>query len=135
MTMPLLFGFGIGLGAIALIWLIDMHRSRAVMPVVLMAIASFYVVFAVEAGTDIMRQLLIAAAFGLIAVLAFRLNLWIAVVGLALHGLYDVIAPTIDAPAPEWWAPLCLAFDGVFAGALAIWLWRRLVASAPAEKS
>lgn len=56
---------------------------------------------------------LIVAAFVVLAVAGFKRELWLAVLGLAGHGVMDCFhAKIVDNPGvPEWWPAFCLGFD------------------------
>lgn len=100
---------------------VGLDRDRAFHPTVLAVIALIYSLFAVMGGSQ--TALLREAAAGLVFLAAvavgFRRNLWIVVVGLVVHGLFDVVhADLIHNPGvPAFWPPFCLAYD-VTAGAL-----------------
>lgn len=63
--------------------------------------------------------------------LGFRGSLWIVVVGLPAHGLWDLFHGYVihNPGVPDWWPPFCLAYD-VVAGAGLAWLLRRSVVRA-----
>ena len=69
---------------------------------------------------------MIMIGFVVLAVVGFKLSLWMVVVGLAGHGVLDALHSRIVANAgvPSWWPPFCLAFDISAAGCLA-WISRR----------
>jgi hypothetical protein len=66
---------------------------------------------------------LVGAAFLAVAVLGFRSSLWVVVVALAAHGVFDLArGGVISNPGvPSWWPEFCLTYDLVAAGYLA-WL-------------
>jgi len=132
---PLAFGVVLGILAVGAAMAVGMHRDRATAPVTLIAIATFYIVFAVEAGAGLVTQTIIASGFVLAALIAFRTTLWIAAVGLALHGIYDLFAHVVDAPAPGWWPGFCLGIDLVFAAAITMWILTGSLQSRPRDGS
>lgn len=111
-----------GLGAFAAMTGLD--RSRAFYPTALMAIASYYVLFAVLGGAwaALPVELLQFAVFGLAAVIGFRKDLRVAAVALIAHGALDLVHPGLvrNPGVPAWWPPFCLGFDLVFAIVLAL---------------
>ncbi|QFT45380.1 hypothetical protein FIU97_02215 [Roseivivax sp. THAF40] len=121
MVIPLLSGIAFAGLIIALMHLSDMSRDRAAGPVMLVAIALFYPVFAVEHGdmADIALHAAIAVAFTTIASTGYRTRFaWVGL-GLIGHGLFDAIAHFgLDSPAPDWWSPFCIGVDLV----LGCWL-------------
>ena len=115
-------GIALGVVSIAAAMLVGMDRDRSSGPVALIAIAAFYIVFAIDAGSGRLPQGLIALVFIVAALVSYRTSLWIAVVGLIAHGAYDMSAHLVEAAAPLWWPQFCLSFDLVLAAALSYWL-------------
>jgi len=111
----------LGFGGLATLTGID--RDRAVYPVILMVIGSYYLLFAVMAGASgvYVTETVVFAIFVAVAVIGFRVNLWIIVAGLVAHGLLDAVHPAfLDNPgAPAWWGPVCLGYDLAAAAYLA----------------
>ncbi len=116
------------------LWLAaGLDRERGFYPAVVMAIASYYVLFAVVGGSAgaVLGELAILAVFVLLAIAGFRYGRWLLVFALALHGVLDAVHPWLvhNAGAPPWWPAFCGAYDV----ALACWLimrwsageWRR----------
>jgi hypothetical protein len=68
-----------------------------------------------------------AGAFLALAVIGFKTGLWLVVVALAGHGVFDFFHHLlIDNPSvPRWWPGFCMAFDVVAAGYLAVLLKKR----------
>jgi hypothetical protein len=93
----------------------------------MVAIASFYVVFAIQSGDtlEIAVHTGLAASFAALAIIGARTSSWILAAALLGHGIFDVFAGSVIAnPAPGWWGPFCLGIDVVLALALAAMLWR-----------
>ena len=94
---------------------IGFDKERSFYPVVLIVIATYYILFAAMAkSTDALLaeafpMLLFTAAAGL----GFRRTPWIIVAGLALHGVFDFIhyAVITNPGVPAWWPGFCLAYD------------------------
>lgn len=103
---------------------IGYDRDRSFYPVVLTVVGSLYVLFAVmaDAGPAIVFEVAFFGLFAALAVIGFRSSLWVAVFGLALHGVFDFIRHTLlDAPgAPEWWPAFCGSYDLLAALGLAV---------------
>jgi hypothetical protein len=113
--MEYIVGFTLALvfcGAAA--WL-GMDRERVFYPAVVMAVASYYLAFAVVDGrSEIMRsEVAIAAVFIAGAVAGFKVNPWIAVVALAAHGVMDGFHHHLvhNTGVPRVWPGFCMAFD------------------------
>ena len=108
---------------------LEFDRDRAFYPIALIVIASYYVLFAAMSGAygALLAETAIASAFILTAVIGFKKNLWLVVVGLASHGILDFMHHLIveNPGVPIWWPGFCLAADVVFAGLLAVLLLKR----------
>ena len=115
---------------------VGFDRDRAFYPVVLIVIASYYLLFAVMGGSmrAIIIESLVMTIFAVAAVVGFKSSLWIVAVALAGHGVFDFIhASLISNPGvPPWWPAFCLTFDITIAAGLG-WLifgGRRMTADA-----
>lgn len=124
----LLVGIGLALAASLFAHLAGFDRDRAFYPVVLIVIASYYALFAVMGGSSWALGLegVAIAVFAVAALLGFRTSLWLVVVALAGHGLFDLgHAGLIANPGvPAWWPMFCLGYDVMAALCLA-WLLMR----------
>lgn len=105
--------------------LVGFDRDRAFYPTLLVVIASYYVLFAVMGGSvqAMLVESLVMMVFLGIAVVGFKSNLWLVVVALAAHGVFDFFHGHIvtNPGVPAWWPAFCLAYDISAAGFLA-WL-------------
>ena len=125
-------GYGIGISLAILVSLfarsVQFDRDRAFYPTVLIVIASYYVLFAVMGGTvqTLMIECGVMTAFMLVAVVGFKFNLWIVVVALIGHGVFDFFHGHIvtNPGVPAWWPAFCLVYD-VSAGGCLAWLLTR----------
>ena len=104
-----------------------MDRDRAMYPIILVVIASYYVQFlSIDGfGRSAAIELGIALLFGACAVVGFRFSLWVVAVALALHGLFDFAHSSFSAGdgVPLWWPEFCLGVDialAVFLGWLLV---------------
>jgi len=102
-----------------------LDRDRAFYPTVTIVVASYYALFAVMGSSThaLVLELLVSAVFVVLAVSGFRSSLWVVVVALAAHGIFDLVHDkAISNPGiPGWWPQFCLAYDVAAAGYLA-WL-------------
>ena len=118
-------GVSLALAVSLLASCVGLDRDRAFYPTVTAVIASYYGLFAVMGGSTsaLAGESLVIAAFLFVAVLGFRTNLWLVVIALASHGIFDLIhGQLISNPGvPSWWAAFCLAYD-VTAAAYLAWL-------------
>jgi hypothetical protein len=104
---------------------VGLDRDRAFYPVVTIVIASYYALFAVMGAAThaLVLESLVCAVFLAVAVIGFRWSLWVVVVALAAHGVFDLThAAVISNPGvPDWWPEFCLTYD-VTAAAYLAWL-------------
>jgi hypothetical protein len=80
------------------------------------------VLFGVISGDTnvIIIEMVIAAAFGAVAIWGYYYTLGIVGVGLIAHGVFDALHDRLllNTGVPDWWAMFCLAVDVV----LGLWL-------------
>lgn len=102
--------------------MIGFDKERSFYPVVLIVIASTYLLFAAMASSAdaLVAEVFPALIFVVAATLGFRKSPWIVVAGLALHGIYDFIhsAAITNPGVPAWWPGFCLAYDIIAAAYL-----------------
>ena len=103
-------------------------RDRAFYPVVAIVIASYYILFAAVGACihALVLESLVGALFLLLALWGFRWSLWVVVVALALHGIFDLTHHMFiaNASVPAWWPRFCLTYD-LAAAAYLSWLLSR----------
>ena len=101
-----------------------LDRDGAFYPTLVIVVAAYYVLFAAMAGEAhaLVVESLVMLAFVAVAVLGFKLNVWLVVAALAAHGVLDVLHPHLvqNAGVPEWWPAFCMTFDVGAAGLLAL---------------
>lgn len=102
---------------------IGFDKERSFYPVVLIVIATLYLLFAVQAGSTgaLVAEAIPALVFVATAALGFRKTPWLVVAGLALHGVFDFFHHAVIANpgVPVWWPGWCLAYDVVATAYLA----------------
>jgi len=107
---------------------VGLDRDRAFYPTVTIVVASYYALFAIMAASmrALMLELLVGAVFLALAATGFRSSLWVVVVALAAHGIFDLAHGSVIANpgVPGWWPAFCLTYDVTAAGYLA-WLLSR----------
>ncbi len=108
-----------GLGVVA-----GFERDRAFYPVMMIVIASYYDLFAVIGGDGgvLGVEFAISLVFAGLAVLGFRVNLWLTVVGLLGHAILDFFHARVvtNSGLPAWWSNFCATFDAM-AGLYLAW--------------
>ena len=116
-----LLAFAVGLFATAS----GLDRDRAFYPTVTIVIASYYALFAVIGGSTnaLVLESVVGVVFLAAAVSGFKSSLWIVVLALAAHGVFDLAhSRVISNPGvPAWWPAFCLTYD-VTAAAYLAWL-------------
>jgi hypothetical protein len=104
---------------------VGFDRDRAFYPTMTIVIALYYALFAVMGASlhALGLESLAIALFIAAAAIGFRRSLWVVVMALAAHGLFDFVhAAVIANPGvPAWWPEFCLAYD-VTAAAYLAWL-------------
>ena len=103
---------------------LGMDRERAFYPAVLIAVASYYLAFAVVDGRHevMLSEIAIAAVFIAAAVASFKCSQWIAVVALGGHGVMDAFHQHFvhNAGVPQVWPGFCMTFDVTAAAFVAL---------------
>ena len=127
--MEYMIGLILALAVVGLASALGLNRERGFYPIVLMVIASHYVLFAAMGASSrtLVIEILVACGFLLAAALGFRKSLWFVVAGLVGHGVFDFFHHVfIQNPGvPAWWPGFCLAFDALLGVVLAVGLVRR----------
>jgi hypothetical protein len=100
-----------------------LDRDRAFYPTVTIVIASYYALFAAMGASTqtLMLESLVGVAFLAAAMVGFRSSLWVVVVTLGAHGVFDLIHGWIitNPGVPSWWPAFCLTYDVTAAAYLA----------------
>lgn len=113
--MAYIVGFTLALVFCSAAAALGMDRERVFYPAVVMAVASYYLAFAVADGRgEVMAQeVAIAALFIAGAVLGFKRNPWFAVAALGGHGVMDLFHHLLvhNRGVPAAWPGFCMAFD------------------------
>jgi hypothetical protein len=122
---PLLVGIVLALAAGLFGTVVGLDRERSFYTTIMVVIAFLYALFAVLGGTtrSLVLEILAGTAFCALAVLGFRGSLWLVVVALCGHGVFDLVHGRLiaDAGVPPYWPAFCSAYDIVAGGYLA-WL-------------
>lgn len=125
--MALLIGAFLALAVGLLATATRLDRDRAFYPTVMIVIASYYALFAVMGASThaLVLESLVGAVFLVVAVSGFRASLWVVVVALAAHGIFDLVHGRIvsNPGVPSWWPAFCLTYD-ITAAAYLAWLLR-----------
>jgi hypothetical protein len=123
-SMSIAVGIVLALVVGILATLVGLDRDRALYPVVMIVVASYYTLFALMGGSmqAVIVESAVACVFIGAALAGFKSSLWLVVIGLAAHGVFDLFHPHLYANpgVPAWWPSFCLAYDLVAAG-----YWRR----------
>jgi hypothetical protein len=126
MLIPAAWGIILAVTVAVVARLVGFDRDRALYPIALLVIASYYDLFAVLGGTRsaLIEETIAFALFASAAVIGFRTSLWIVAAALAAHGVFDFFHHGIisNGGVPAWWPAFCLSYDVAAAGCLAILL-------------
>ncbi|MBB4012026.1 hypothetical protein [Niveibacterium umoris] len=102
-----------------------MDRERVFYPAVTIAVASYYLAFAVVDGRNevMLSEVLIASLFIVAAVAGFKRSPWFAVVALGGHGVMDAFHHHLvhNNGVPRVWPGFCMTFD-VTAALIVTWV-------------
>ncbi len=105
---------------------VGLDRDRAFYPTVTIVIASYYALFAVMGASTnaLVLESIVGAVFLAAAASGFRSSLWVVVLALAAHGVFDLAhSEVISNPGvPAWWPAFCLTYDVTAAAYLALLL-------------
>jgi hypothetical protein len=122
---------GVGLAVVVCVFaaLAGFDRDRVFYPTLVIVVAHYYILFAVMGASTpaLIWESLIAAGFFALAVAGFKTNMWLIVVGLIGHGVFDSLHHLFirNPGVPVWWPGFCLSFDVLAGVFLAILLIRR----------
>lgn len=110
-----------------------MDRDRAVYPVAMIVIGSYYLLFALigQSPASLLVELTAFAVFAAAAIAGFRSSLWLVVAALATHGVFDLFHGLLvsNPGVPTWWPGFCAAYDVIAAAYLAVLLMRGRIAA------
>ena len=127
--MEYMIGVVLAAGTAALAVIVGFERDRAFYPVVLIVVATYYILFAaMGAGRPtLLMEIAGAAVFLTLAVVGYKKSAWLVAVALMGHGAYDFVHHAlIDNPGvPTWWPGFCASYDIVLGGWMAAQLGRR----------
>jgi hypothetical protein len=127
--MEYLIGVVLAVALFALAMVVGFDRDRVFYPILLIVIASYYILFAVAGGSPkaMLTESLVTGAFLVVAIAGFKGNLWLVAAALAAHGIFDFSHHLFiqNAGVPVWWPGFCLAFDAIAGASLALLLIKR----------
>jgi hypothetical protein len=127
--MEYLIGVALAGVVCAFAMLAGFDRDRVFYPTLLIATATYYILFAVmgKSTPALTIESVVAGIFLMVAVAGFKRNLWLVVGAFAGHGVFDFFRHLfIQNPGvPVWWPGFCLSFDIFAGGFLAVLLMSR----------
>ena len=124
---PFLAGIGLGGATVTVMAIGGVLRQCVTWATTRMAIASFYVVFAIKTGdtSEIVIHTLLATGFAILAIMGARASAWVLAAAPLVHGIFDIsVGRVLANREPGWWGPLRLGIDAALAAVLAVMLWR-----------
>lgn len=119
-TMPVIIGAALAVILASFARLTKFDRDRSYYAVVLIVIATYYVLFACIANEAIVAEILVAAMFSILATLGGLRWPMLLGVGIFLHGVFDTMHGYIisNPGVPVWWPAFCASIDIV----LGLWV-------------
>ena len=121
--MAYIVGLVLALAAGVFATVVRLDRDRGFYPTVMIVIGCLYSLFAVMGGSNkaLVLEVLAGAVFVAAAVAGLRTSLWIVVIALAGHGVFDFVHPRLidDPGVPVFWPQFCSAYDIAAAAYLA----------------
>lgn len=119
-TLPVIIGAALAVILAIFARLTKFDRDRSYYAVVLIVIATYYVLFACIANEAIVAELFVAAIFSILAILGgLRWQILLGI-GIFLHGVFDLMHGYIinNPGVPIWWPAFCASIDIV----LGLWV-------------
>ena len=117
-------GVALALGVCGSAALAGFSRERGFYPLMVIVIAGYYILFALQAASmpALWSEIAALLVFALLAIAGYKKSAWIVVAALALHGIFDAVHASVIANpgVPLWWPPFCLTFDVTMAAVLAL---------------
>jgi hypothetical protein len=115
-----------------------LDRDRALYPVLVVVVASYYVLFAAMGGSThaLVIESAVTTLFAIVSVAGFRFNLWLVAAALAAHGAFDSIHGSLvsNPGVPVWWPAFCLAYDVTLALCLGWLIQRKKLLAMPSHR-
>lgn len=110
---------------------IGLDRDRALYPAVMIVVASYYVLFAVMGGSTqtMIIESAVATLFLAVYIAGFKSTLWLVVVALSAHGIFDLVHGRfiINPGVPSWWPAFCSTYDVAAASYLGCLLFKERI--------
>lgn len=132
--MEFLVGLTLALGVSLGGTVAGLDRDRAFYTAVALAIGTYYLLFAVMGGSSqaLILEIAAYAVLATIAILGFRGSLWLIVVALGGHGVFDVFHRhlIVNDGVPDFWPGFCMSYD-VTAALYLAWLLHRRTTIVP----
>ena len=116
---PAAIGVVLAIAIYGMLAITGLTRNRGALAILLVAIASYYLVFSFDHGhpSELFWHSIAVAAFVGLAALGLHRGTAIIAIGLIAHGLFDIaIVPLFSASAPDWWAAFCAGVDITLGG-------------------
>ena len=127
--MEYMIGAVLALAVFIFAMLTGFDRDRVFYPTLLIVVATYYILFAVMgvSAHALPIESGMAGLFLALSIAGFKKNLWVVVLGLVGHGVFDCFHHRFiqNSGVPMWWPGFCLTFDIFAGGCLALLLMRR----------
>lgn len=132
--MEYLIGIILAIAVCLFALLTGFDRDRAFYSTIVIVVAHYYILFATMGANArvLVSESLAATAFIILAVIGFKVSLWITAAALAGHGVFDFFHHLIiqNPGVPTWWPAFCMTFDVLAGALLAVLIMRRTPSAA-----
>ncbi|NJD77827.1 MAG: hypothetical protein FIB08_12155 [Candidatus Methanoperedens sp.] len=120
------FGAVFALLTIAFLLMLPKQKALEMLVIILTAIASIYLGFALSDGRrrEIIIEISAMTFFIALAVLGIWISPYFLIAGYLLHGLWDIIHSPgiIQTEVVEWYKVLCMVYDWIMAVFIVVWM-------------
>ncbi|MCF6320881.1 MAG: hypothetical protein L3J32_03835 [Rhizobiaceae bacterium] len=117
---PITFGFALGVGTIFIHLLLSKKQGLEFTSMLLVLIGSIYYGFALLSHNRnaAIVEIAIASVFVAMGIFGLWISPWILIIGLFLHGLWDIAHHNQNSylvEIPKWYIPFCATYDWIIA--------------------
>jgi len=104
-------GITVTIAVIGLVEIFKFLDKRLIATLTLVGIPFIYIGFAWHDATSLTYAILGVAVFLALSYFGYKKNFILIIIGLILHGIWDILFPYISSTAPEGYGIFCLTID------------------------
>lgn len=108
-------GITVTIAVIGLVEIFKFLDKRLIATFTLVGIPFIYIGFTWHDATSLTYAILGVAVFIALSYFGYKKNFILIIIGLILHGIWDILFPYISSTAPEGYAIFCLTIDFLLA--------------------